>query len=81
MPERPPGFLTLLAAGRTGPMSAVLWMALAAGGPLEPAVADDVVIEEEQAKEVAGAEAEKAAEEAAGVAADPKKKRKFTPKK
>lgn len=64
MPERPPGFLTLLAAGRTGPMSAVLWMALAAGGPLEPAVADDVVIEEEQAEEAAGAEAEKAAEQA-----------------
>lgn len=60
MPERPLGILTPLAAGR---MWAVLWMALAAGGPREPAVADDVVIEEERAEEAAGAEAEKAAEQ------------------
>lgn len=64
MPERSLGILPSRAAGRMQPLWVTVWLALASGGPFAPVMADDVVIEEEQVEEAAGAEAEKAAEQA-----------------
>jgi hypothetical protein len=63
MSARTPRITTRSFARPATPRWAVVLMALATGGPLAAVVADDVVIEEEQAKEDADAEAAKAAEQ------------------